>query len=105
MELEAIVETLPGVQQIMKIPSLGSVTVALFFAEVGDISKYSHPQQLVNLAVLSLREHSSGKFKGQKKITKRGRRRLHRALYLAIRPLVAHNPTFKAMHHYLYKTS
>lgn len=102
-ELEAIVETLPGAKQMMKIPGLGTVTVALFFAEVGDISKYSHPQQSVNLAGLSLREHSSGKFKGQTKITKRGRKRLRRALYLAIRPLDAHNPTFKALHHYYTK--
>ena len=102
-ELEAIVEPLPGAQQMMKIPGLGAVTVGLFFAEVGDISTYSHPQQLVNLAGLSLREHSSGKFKGQTRITKRGRKRLRRALYLAIRPLVAHNSTFKALHHYYTK--
>ena len=99
-ELETIVGSLPGAKQMMKIPGLGAVTVALFYAEVGDISKYSHPQQLVNLAGLSLREHSSGKYKGQTRITKRGRRRLRRALYLAIRPLVAHNLTFKALHHY-----
>lgn len=100
-ELETLVAPLPGAKQMMKITGLGSTTVALFFAEVGDITKYKHPQQLVNLAGLSLREHSSGKFKGQTRITKRGRSRLRRALYLAIRPLVAHNPTFKALHqHY-----
>lgn len=99
-ELEQLVENIPGAKQMMDIPGLGAVTVALFFAEVGDLSKYSHPQQLVNLAGLSLREHSSGKYKGQTRITKRGRKRLRRALYLAIRPLVAHNSTFKALHHY-----
>ncbi|MGX9933691.1 IS110 family RNA-guided transposase [Virgibacillus salarius] len=99
-ELEDLVETLPGSKQMMKISGLGSTTIALFFSEVGDITTYSHPQQLVNLAGLSLREHSSGKFKGQTRITKRGRSRLRRALYLAIRPLVAHNPTFKALHQY-----
>lgn len=100
-ELESLVETLPGARQMMNITGLGSTAVALFFAEVGDITKYKHPQQLVNLAGLSLREHSSGKFKGQTRITKRGRSRLRRALYLAIHPLFAHNPTFKALHqHY-----
>ncbi|APH04974.1 IS110 family transposase [Bacillus weihaiensis] len=99
-ELEALGETLPLAKQMMKISGLGSTTIALFFSEVGDITKYSHPQQLVNLAGLSLREHSSGKFKGQTRITKRGRSRLRRALYSAIRPLVAHNPTFKALHQY-----
>lgn len=99
-ELQGLVEPLPGAKEMMNIPGLGSVTVALFLAEVGDLSKYSHPQQLVNLAGLSLREHSSGKYKGQTRITKRGRKRLRRALYLAIRPLVAHNSTFKALHYY-----
>lgn len=102
-DLEALVETIPGAKEMINIQGLGPTTVALFFAEVGDITKYSHPQQLVNLAGLSLREHSSGKFKGQTKITKRGRSRLRRALYLAIRPLVAHNPTFKALHQYYTK--
>ncbi|PAC32759.1 IS110 family RNA-guided transposase [Caldifermentibacillus hisashii] len=102
-ELESLVEDLPGARQMMAIPGLGKTTVALFFAEVGDITKYSHPQQLVNLAGLSLKEHSSGKFKGQTTITKRGRKRLRRALYLAIRPLVVHNPTFKALHQYYTK--
>ncbi len=37
VELEAIVETLPGAQQMMKIPDLGVVTVGLFFTEVEDL--------------------------------------------------------------------
>lgn len=102
-ELEALVETIPGAKEMTSIPGLGTTTVALFFAEVGDITKYSHPQQLVNLAGLSLKEHSSGKFKGQTRISKRGRSRLRRALYLAIRPLVAHNETFKLLHQYYTK--
>jgi transposase len=88
---------------MMTFPDLGSTTVALFFAEVGDIRNYSHPQQLVNLAGLSLREHSSGKFKGLTRILKKGSSRLRRALYLAIRPLVAPNTVFKALHHYYTK--
>lgn len=36
---------------------------------------------------------------------KRGRRRLRRAIYLAVRPLVANNPTFKALHAYYTKRS
>ena len=102
-ELEVLVDTLPGAKEMKNIPGMGSTTVALFYAEVGDITKYSHPQQLVNLAGLSLREHSSGKFKGQTRISKRGRSRLRRALYLAIRPMVAHNATFKALHQYYTK--
>lgn len=59
---------------MIDIPGLGAMTVAVFFAEVGDIRNYNHPQQLANLVELSLREHSSGKYKVQTRIIKRGRK-------------------------------
>lgn len=104
-ELQVLVEDVPGAKEMIQIPGLGATTVAVFFAEVGDVRNYSHPQQLVNLAGLSLKEDSSGKHKGQSRISKRGRKRLRRALYLAVRPMVRHNPTFKALHnHYISRT-
>lgn len=99
-EIEALLADIPGAKEMLAIKGLGVVTIATFFAELGDIMKYHHPQQLVNMAGLTLREHSSGKFKGQTKINKRGRKKLRKALYLAVRPLVANNPTFKALHTY-----
>lgn len=99
-EIAEVLNHIPGAQEMMNIKGLGVTTVATFFSEVGDITKFNHPQQLVNMAGLSLREHSSGKFKGQTRITKRGRKKLREALYLAVRPLVASNPTFKALHNY-----
>jgi len=100
LEITEVLKEVPGANEMLKIKGLGPITIATFFSEVGDLSKYTHPQQLVNMAGLSLREHSSGKFKGQTRITKRGRKKLRKALYLAIRPLVASNPTFKALHSY-----
>jgi len=102
-ELEDVVTTVPGANEMMDIKGLGVATVTTVLSEIGDLRNYKHPQQLVNLAGLSLRENSSGKYKGQTTITKRGRSKLRRALYLAVRPLVAHNPTFKALHHYYTK--
>jgi transposase len=99
-EIAELMQDIPGAKEMLAIKGLGTTTVATFFSEVGDITKYHHPQQLVNMAGLSLREHSSGKFKGQTRITKRGRKKLRKALYLAVRPLVANNPTFKALHTY-----
>ena len=100
LEITEVLKEVPGSKEMLKIKGLGPITIAIFFSEVGDITKYNHPQQLVNLAGLSLREHSSGKYKGQTRITKRGRKKLRRALYLAIRPLVASNPVFKVLHSY-----
>lgn len=99
-DIEQLLNDLPGAQEMLDIKGIGAGTVAAFYAEIGDPFGYRHPQQIVNMAGLTLREHSSGVFKGQTKITKRGRKRLRKALYLAVRPLVANNPAFKALHHY-----
>jgi hypothetical protein len=45
-EFETLVETIPGAKEMKAIKGLGTVTVASFFAEVGDITRYNHPQQL-----------------------------------------------------------
>lgn len=102
-ELEGVVRTIPGANEMIDITGLGVATVTTVLSEIGDLKMYKHPQQLVNLAGLSLRENSSGRYKGQSRISKRGRKKLRRALYMAIRPLVAHNPTFKALHQYYTK--
>ncbi|MDY7047024.1 transposase, partial [Virgibacillus sp. M23] len=65
MEITDLMKDIPGAQEMMNIKGLGPITIATFLSEVGDLKKYDHPQQLVNMAGLSLREHSSGKFKGQ----------------------------------------
>ncbi len=58
---------------MLEVSGIGRDTVAGFFAEVGDLRDYQHPRQIVKLAGLSLKENTSGKHKGQTKITKRGR--------------------------------
>jgi transposase len=99
-EIEDLLIHIPGVQEILTIPGIGMATVAGFFAEVGDLSRYQHPQQLQKLAGLNLKENRSGKQRGKTQITKRGRPRLRALLYKAIRPLVSTNPVFRALHAY-----
>lgn len=100
VKVEAILKKIPCSKEMMLIPGLGLVTVAGFLAEVGDLSKYSHPRQIQKLAGLTLKEYSSGRHKGQTTITKRGRRKLRALLFKAILPMVAKNDEFKALHYY-----
>ena len=102
-EIRGLVTTIPGAEEMIAIKGVDLVTVASFFAEVGDISQYEHPQQIQNLAGLTLKLHQSGQFKGETKITKRGRNALRKTLYLAARSLANHNPAFRALHDH-YKT-
>jgi transposase len=94
----SILDEIPGTAQMLSIPGVGITTVAGFLAEVGDLSKYDHAQQIIRLAGLNLTENSSGIRKGQTGISKRGRSRLRGLLFRCILPMVAKNPEFKALH-------
>ncbi|GAB2556644.1 transposase [Gracilibacillus alcaliphilus] len=79
---------------------MGETTIAAFLAEVGDLSRYDHPEQIIKLAGLNLKLATSGKWKGKTVITERGRPKLRALLFQVIFPLVGHNPAFKALHEY-----
>jgi transposase len=99
-QAEKLLSQIPGVVSMLSIPSIGTVTLAGFLAEVGDLSKYQHPQQIVRLAGLHLKENSSGQKKGETTITKRGRARLRALLFRAVLPMVAKNKDFAWLHQY-----
>jgi len=104
-KIDGLLEQIPGVNQMLAIKGIGRDTIAGFFAEVGDLKYYSHPKQIIKLAGLSLKENTSGKHKGQTKITKRGRKKLRALLFRVAMPLVAKNSAFKALHQYFTKRS
>ena len=62
---------------------LGTVTVAGLIGEVGDFTKFRTQSEIMKLAGLDLYEISSGKRKGQRRISKRGRSLLRKILYYA----------------------
>lgn len=82
------------------VPGIGDVTIVDLLSEVGSLTQYAHPRQLIKLAGLTLRENSSGQQKGQKRISKRGRRKLRALLFRVMMPLILHNPAFKQLHEY-----
>ncbi|MBD1383631.1 IS110 family RNA-guided transposase [Metabacillus arenae] len=98
--IEELLQQIPGVEEMTGILGVGEKTIAAFFAEIGAIENYDHPDQIIKLAGLNLKLATSGKWKGKTVITKRGRPKLRSLLYKVILPLVAKNPAFKALHHY-----
>ena len=85
---------------VASVPGIGDITVVDLLSEVGSLTQYEHPRQLIKLAGLTLRENSSGKQKGQKRISKRGRRKLRALLFRVMMPLIKHNRAFKQFHEY-----
>lgn len=99
-QIEKLLQSIPGAKEMIAIKGVGEVTIASFFAEVGDLAKYTHPEQIIKLAGLNLRLATSGKWKGQTIITKRGRPKLRALLFKVVLPLIAKNTAFKALHKY-----
>ena len=103
-ELEEIIEALcneiPEVENILRIKGIGLISVAGFFAEVGEIRRFLSPKQIQKLAGLAIRENSSGKHKGRSEISRRGRSRLRAVLFQVTLPLIGKNPEFKELHQY-----
>ncbi len=99
-QIDKLIEQIPGVQQMLAIKGVGRDTVAGFFAEVGNLQDYFHPRQIIKLAGLSLKENTSGKHKGQTRITKRGRKKLRALLFRVCMIMVVKNSAFKALHAY-----
>lgn len=69
-------QTIIEYEILASVPGLGDATIVDLLSEVGSFSLYENPRQLIKLAGLTLRESSSGKHKGQKHISKRGRKKL-----------------------------
>jgi len=78
--------TCPDVQLLA--PALGLATACVLHVEAGDASEYRCGQAYQKALGLNLKERSSGRYKGQLKITKRGSARARRWLYLAALRLV-----------------
>ena len=69
-----------------------------FVSEVGNISRFESPKQIIKLAGMNLKEDSSGKHKGKTRLSKRGRKRLRHTLFKAMITVLATNTEFKELH-------
>jgi transposase len=74
----------PAVHLLQSIPGIGFHLALIIWTEIGDVSRFSSPKQLVAFAGLDPRIRQSGSvLKSQGRLTKRGSPHLRRALFLA----------------------
>lgn len=97
---EAKVAEIPYVDKLLEIRGIGIKTVIGFVAEVGDIKRFTDPKQLQKLAGYAIVEDSSGKHKGEKHISYRGRKRLRYIMYEAALGVVREGHEFMEVHRY-----
>ncbi len=89
----------PNAVKLLGIKGVGLITAATFVGETGDIHRFEHPRQIQKLAGCNLVENSSGKHKGKTTISRRGRKRLRRGLFMTMIAILGKNPEFRELHH------
>lgn len=99
-ELHEKCREIPHAGNILEINGIGENILSGIVAEMGDVSRFDDAKEIQKLSGMSLVACSSGKHKGQTKISHRGRKRLRYWLFQAARSAVAHAPEFKKLHEY-----
>ena len=81
--IEEIARDMEEYRYIKSIKGVGMITTAAIISESGGIKNYGNAKELEKLAGINLYEVSSGKHKGERRITKMGRALMRQKLYLA----------------------
>lgn len=81
--LEDLVCGLAETVYLRSVKGIGLVTVATILGETGGLHHYRSAEEVIKLAGLNLYELSSGKHRGKRRISKRGRSVLRAGLYRA----------------------
>lgn len=81
--INKIIEGIEEARFIGSIKGINMITIAAIISETGGINNYRSFRELEKIAGLNIYEVSSGKHKGEKKITKMGRSLLRQKLYYA----------------------
>lgn len=84
----------PGIACMSQV--VGKLTAVVFFAKLGSPTDYASATSYVKAMGLNLKEKSSGKFKGQLKITKRGASIVRMYLYFVAMRMVKSDPVVQA---------
>lgn len=91
---------IPHAENILGISGVGETILSGILAEMGDVSRFDDVKEIQKLSGLGLVACSSGKHKGETKISHRGRKKLRYWLFQAAKSAVAHSEEFKELHVY-----
>lgn len=94
-EIEALLLQTDG-RLLLTVPGLGVSTAAELYAEIGDVSHYTHAGQLIKKAGTNpVVKQTGGSAGAYGKISKQGNSHLRYVAYLAGRSLCLHNPDLR----------
>ncbi len=81
--MKKYLKEIPYSLSILSIKGIGTITTAGLIGEIGDFGQFNTISEVMKQAGLDLYEISSGKHKGKKRISKRGRHLLRKILFFA----------------------
>jgi len=90
-QMDHYLDQIPYSHSIISIKGIGLITVAGLIGEVGDFKKFHTVSEMMKLAGLDLFEVSSGKHKGMRRISKRGRSLMRKLMFFAAINVVKSN--------------
>ncbi|MBQ9064172.1 MAG: IS110 family transposase [Blautia sp.] len=91
---------IPYAENLLEIEGIGENILSGIMAEMGDASRFDDVKEIQKLGGLGLVACSSGKHKGETKISHRGRKRLRYWLFQAAKSAVSHAEEFRTLHMY-----
>lgn len=90
-QIEIITDQLPEARILKSIKGIGLITAAYLLSEIVDFKSYKVEKEVEKFAGLNLFEISSGEHKGERRLSKRGRTLLRKALYIAVLNMINKN--------------
>ncbi|GHO87080.1 hypothetical protein KSZ_50860 [Dictyobacter formicarum] len=95
-EIDQLLSNDPQARRLLAVTEFGPLTVVVLRAELGDVQRFTRMDQVVAYVGLDIQVKQSGKWKGQRKLSKQGSGRVRRLLYLAaLRSLHEKHSPFK----------
>jgi transposase len=91
---------IPYAENLLEIGGIGENILSGILAELGDTSRFDDVKEIQKLSGLGLVACSSGKHKGETKISHRGRKRLRYWLFQGAKSAVSHAEEFRTLHEY-----
>jgi len=82
-EMSCCLRDIPYSSLLLSMKGIGKITVAGLIGEVGDFKEFHRASEILKYAGLNLYEISSGKRKGNRRISKRGRSLMRKLLFFA----------------------
>lgn len=86
------------VDNLLTIPGVGPKTIAVFLAEVGDITRFTCCKNFIGFVGLYPKIEQSGSSLNKARLTTKGSRILKHALYMASVASLIHNPYLKSVY-------